>query len=175
LSYNNNNSEFIESEEPEFIGSEKPAKASTSRFMESPTKNFPKSPTSSTKHFKIAALSPKSSKSVTRTVSVSSLGKSFKIDSILYLCATPDTYHTIVIADKSEKLMIQALLWQYEEISSKLDFIIARIQLLQRTINPEEEALSRPKGAPSFPLFTEESLQELEKYLESDVNFKLTV
>ncbi|KAK3907200.1 Halomucin [Frankliniella fusca] len=150
LSDNNNNSEFIESEEPEFIGSEKPAKASTSRFMESPTKNFPKSSTSSTKHFKIAALSPKSSKSVTRTVSVSSL-------------------------DKSEKLMIQALLWQYEEISSKLDFIIARIQLLQRTINPEEEALSRPKGAPSFPLFTEESLQELEKYLESDVNFKLTM
>ncbi|KAK3920523.1 Supervillin [Frankliniella fusca] len=75
----------------------------------------------------------------------------------------------------SDRLMLKSVLWQYEEINSKLDFIIARQELLQRSIKPEEDTLTRPKGLPSFPLFCEDSLESTEKYLKSDINFKLTM
>jgi hypothetical protein len=69
----------------------------------------------------------------------------------------------------------RTLALQYEEISSKLDFIVSRLQLLQSKISPDEAVLERPQGMPAFSLKTEEAFNQMEQFLSKDENFRLTV
>lgn len=72
--------------------------------------------------------------------------------------------------------LLKTLTAQYEEISSKVDFMTAQLQIVRKKLSPNEaETMLRPVGMPAFKLKTEDSFMEFENYLLSDENFKLAV
>jgi len=62
-----------------------------------------------------------------------------------------------------------------EEINSKVDVTIMNQTRLNRSLLPAEKRIIRPSDLPALPVYTEDGLKALEKFLEDNSNLSAMV
>ena len=62
-----------------------------------------------------------------------------------------------------------------EELSSKVDVTIMNQTRLNRSLLPVEKKIIRPANLPALPLYTENDLNAMERFLENDFNLSAVV
>ena len=62
-----------------------------------------------------------------------------------------------------------------QELNSKLDFIMIQNQRIIKKLYPEEVALKKLKYFPSLPLQSKDDFENIEKFLQTEINLISTV
>lgn len=62
-----------------------------------------------------------------------------------------------------------------EELSSKVDVTIMNQTRLNRSLLPAEKRIIRPSDLPALPVYTEDDLKAMERFLEDESNLSAMV
>ncbi|XP_067208354.1 uncharacterized protein [Linepithema humile] len=72
------------------------------------------------------------------------------------------------------KSLCKTTLVRVEELNSKVDVTIMNQTRLNRSVLPAEKRIMRPPDLPALPLYTEDGLKAMERFLEDDSNLFIT-